>query len=35
VAKAVKLSLSSTSHASPGVASSRTLDPLTATFGLR
>ena len=35
VAKAVKLSLSSTSHTSPGVASSRKLDPLTATFGLR
>ena len=35
VAKAVKMSLASTSHASPGVASSRKLDPLTATFGLR
>jgi TolB-like protein len=35
VAKAVKMSLASTSHAAPGVASGRKLDPLTATFGLR
>jgi TolB-like protein len=35
VAKAVKIRLASTSHAAPGVASSRKLDPLTATFGLR
>jgi TolB-like protein len=34
VAKAVKIGLS-TPPASPGVATSRTLDPLTATFGLR